>query len=59
MDNVTDYINILTLVISLSAAIAAATRTPKGNTLSGRLYKILDVMALNFGKAKQKSIFKN
>lgn len=54
MENIMDYVNIATAAIALAAAIAAATHTPKGNTLSSRLYKVLECIALNFGNAKEK-----
>jgi hypothetical protein len=53
MENIIEYFNIVTALIALCAAIAAITHTPKGNTLSRKLYKILDCIALNFGLAKE------
>lgn len=42
-------------VIALASAIAAATPTPKEGTILAKVYKILiDLPALNIGKAKDK-----
>lgn len=48
------YLQIATIVVSAASAIAAVTPTPKDDTFIGKLYKIIDIMALNFGYAKQK-----
>ena len=48
-----DYFNIATCVISLASAIAAMTETQKDNNFVGQLQKLLDIVALNIGKAKQ------
>lgn len=45
---------VATSAISLFSAIAAATPTPKAGSFAAKLYKIVDLVALNFGKAKQK-----
>lgn len=48
------WFGVVTAVIALASAIAAATPTPKEGTLLAKLYKIVDFLALNVGKAKQK-----
>lgn len=48
------YIQIAALVVSAASAIAAVTPTPKDDAIIGKLYKIIDILALNFGYAKQK-----
>ena len=40
-------------VIALASAITAATDTPRDDQFVGKAYRILEVLALNFGKAKQ------
>ncbi len=45
---------IVAAIISLSSAIAAATPTPKEGTLLSKLYRIIDILAINVGKAKDK-----
>ncbi len=45
--------NIATAVISVASIIAALTATPKDDEMLGKLYKFLDILAVNIGKAKQ------
>tara|TARA_Y100000310_G_C20360862_1_gene658911 strand:- start:409 stop:600 length:192 start_codon:yes stop_codon:yes gene_type:complete len=48
-------IGILTGVVAVASAIAALTPTPKDDTIVGKVYKVLDLLALNVGKAKDKA----
>jgi hypothetical protein len=41
-------------VVMLASAIAASTPTPKEGTWQAVVYKIIDFLAINIGKAKQK-----
>jgi hypothetical protein len=45
---------IVTSAIALASAIAAVTPTPKAGSAWSKVYKVIDLFALNFGKAKQK-----
>ena len=45
---------IISAIVFIASAIAAITPTPKDDKLIGKLYKIIDVCALNIGKAKDK-----
>ena len=45
-------IGILTGVVAVASAVAALTPTPKDDTWVGRIYKVIDLLALNVGKAK-------
>jgi hypothetical protein len=45
---------VVTSVVTLASAIAAATPTPKAGTVWAKLYKVIDLFALNVGKAKDK-----
>jgi len=47
-------IGAITAVVAAASAIAALTPTPKDDTVVGKLYKIVDWLALNVGKAKDK-----
>ena len=52
------WINIfmwITAIIAIASLVAAVTPTPKGDKLLGKLYKVIDVLALNIGKAKDKA----
>ena len=48
-----DIANIATSVIAVCSLIAALTPTPKDDVWIGKAYKLLEVLALNVGKAKQ------
>ena len=43
-------------VVVLASALAALTPTPAPNTLAGRIYKLLDLLALNFLHAKSTGV---
>ena len=47
-------INIATAVVTLCSTIAAATPTPKDDALIAKAYKIIDLLAINIGMAKDK-----
>lgn len=49
-----DIIAIVTAVITLASTIAAVTPTPKDDVWVSRLYMVVDLLALNVGKAKDK-----
>ena len=48
-----DVANIATAVIATASIIAALTPTPKDDVWIAKLYKVLEVLAVNIGKAKQ------
>ena len=54
LENKEALIGILTGVVALASAIAALTPTPKDDTIVGKIYKVVDMLALNVGKAKDK-----
>ena len=45
---------ILTSAVALASAVAAITPTPKDDGIVKKLYKLVDALALNVGKAKEK-----
>ena len=47
-------IAVLTGIVTAASAIAAMTDTPTDDTWVGKAYKIVDWLALNVGKAKDK-----
>jgi hypothetical protein len=47
-------IGALTSIVTGASAIAALTPTPKDDTFIGKIYKVIDFLALNIGKAKDK-----
>lgn len=40
-------------VIAIASAVAAATPTPAQGTPLGAVYKVVDLLALNVGRAKE------
>lgn len=45
---------VVTSAVTLASAVAAVTPTPKAGSTWSKVYKVVDIVALNFGKAKQK-----
>ena len=54
MDILFDLITAVTLIVTLASIVAASTPTPKDDEWMGKLYKLVDALALNIGKAKDK-----
>tara|TARA_R100000900_G_C3226879_1_gene142157 strand:+ start:45 stop:203 length:159 start_codon:yes stop_codon:yes gene_type:complete len=44
----------ITTIVTVASLIAASTPTPKDDAWIGKLYKFVDLLALNIGKAKEK-----
>ena len=53
MDVIADIANIAAAVISVASVIAALTPTPKDDEWMAKLYRFIDILAINIGKAKQ------
>jgi|TARA_R110000824_G_scaffold39008_1_gene118530 hypothetical protein len=53
MDNIFTAISIITLIVTVASLVAASTPTPKDDVWIGKLYKLIDLFALNIGKAKE------
>tara|TARA_R100000458_G_C8258171_1_gene233986 strand:+ start:1337 stop:1513 length:177 start_codon:yes stop_codon:yes gene_type:complete len=45
---------VLTSAVALASAVAALTPTPKDDGIVKKLYALIDTLALNVGKAKEK-----
>jgi hypothetical protein len=54
MEIIFQIITVVTLIVTAASLIAASTPTPKDDVWIGKLYKLIDLLALNIGKAKQK-----
>jgi hypothetical protein len=52
MNNSDVIITTVTGIITIASIIVAGTRTPDPDTILGKLYKVVEIAALNFGKAK-------
>ena len=49
-----ELIGWITTIVTVASIIAASTPTTKDDKWIGKLYKFIDMLALNIGKAKQK-----
>jgi len=54
MEMLINAISWITIVVTVASLVAASTPTPKDDVWIGKLYKFLDLLALNIGKAKEK-----
>ena len=54
IENKEQLFGVVTSVIAAASAIAALTPTPKDDTFIGKAYKVIDWLALNVFKAKDK-----
>jgi hypothetical protein len=52
MSNLDVIISTVTGIITIASLVVAGTRTPILDTILGKLYKVVEIAALNFGKAK-------
>ena len=46
-------VNVVPWIVMGASAIAALTPTPKDDVWIGKIYKIIDLLAINIGKAKR------
>ena len=53
MGMIGEWLGIITGVVCGASIICALTPTPKDDAMIGRLNKVLELLALNIGKAKQ------
>ena len=51
---IVDIIMWVTAIVTISSLIAASTPTPKDDAWIGKIYKLIDLLALNIMKAKDK-----
>ena len=52
--NIMDIVQWLTTIVTVCSAIAASTPTPKDDAWMAKAYKIIDLLAINIGMAKDK-----
>ena len=57
-DNKEVLLTLVTTAVTFASVIASLTPTPKDDTIVGKLYKVVDLLALNIGKAKDKGDIK-
>ena len=51
---IVNIVGIVTAIVTVSSIIAAITPTPADDVWIGKLYKLIDLLALNILKAKDK-----
>lgn len=54
LENKEELFGIVTTIIAAASAIAALTPTPADDTFIGKAYSVIDWLALNIFKAKDK-----
>tara|TARA_R100000664_G_scaffold765_1_gene2203 strand:+ start:197 stop:370 length:174 start_codon:yes stop_codon:yes gene_type:complete len=54
MSILANIVGVVTAIVTAASLIAASTKTPKDDVWIGKLYKLIDLLALNVGNAKQK-----
>jgi hypothetical protein len=54
VSNADNLLAVATAIVAAASAISALTPTPKDDAVASKAYKVLDWLALNIGKAKDK-----
>ena len=54
MEMIVSAVSYITMIVTIASLIAASTPTPKDDEWVAKLYKFVDLLALNIGKAKEK-----
>jgi hypothetical protein len=54
VDHIQKYLQIALVLHAAASAICALTPTPSDDKLIGKIYKVIETMALVIGKAKQR-----
>lgn len=56
MEFLADLLSYAGMFVAVSSAICAATPTPKDEYVMGKyIYPVIEILALNFGRAKEKA----
>ena len=55
METLMSLVQWITTIVTVASIIAASTPTPKDDEWIGKLYKLIDLLAVNIGKAKQQA----
>ena len=54
IDNIGTIINVATAIVTAASGVAALTPTPKDDPLAKAAYSVIDILALNVGRAKDR-----
>ena len=55
MDININLVQWITTIVTIASIVAASTPTPKDDEWIGKLYKFIDLLAVNIGKAKEQA----
>ena len=55
MEMLINVISWITTIVTVASIVAASTPTPKDDVWIGKLYKFIDLLAVNIGKAKEQA----
>ena len=55
MDTLISLVTWATTIVTVASLIAASTPTPKDDVWISKLYKFIELLALNIGKAKMQA----
>ena len=55
METLMSLVQWITTIVTVASIIAASTPTPKDDEWIGKLYKLIDLLAVNIGKAKEQA----
>jgi hypothetical protein len=55
MDIIMNLVQWITTIVTVASIVAASTPTPKDDEWIGKLYKLIDLLAVNIGKAKEQA----
>jgi len=53
--DIMEIVGYVTMIVTVASLVAASTPTPKDDVWIGKLYKLIDLLAINVGKSIQKS----
>ena len=56
--DIMEIVGYVTMIVTVASLVAASTPTPKDDVWIGKLYKMIDLLAINGGKAKEKPVIK-
>ncbi len=52
LETIWQYVSVIPVIVTVCSAVAATTETPKDDVFFAKVYKFVDMFALNLGKAK-------
>ena len=56
--DIMEIVGYVTMIVTVASLVAASTPTPKDDVWIGKLYKMIALLAINVGKAKEKPVIK-